>query len=46
MKSINVYFENEEFEKLSKAKGKQSWHDFIMNLIKKQKKDDKKREIK
>lgn len=34
MKSINVYFEDNEFEKLIKAKGDQSWHDFIMKLVK------------
>lgn len=33
MKSINVYFENEEFERLSKEKGDLSWHDFILKLI-------------
>lgn len=35
MKWINVAFENEEMEKLMKAKGDQSWHDFIMKLVKK-----------
>lgn len=41
MKSINVYFENKEFEKLSRAKGDLSWHDFIMNLIKNKPKEVK-----
>ncbi len=35
MKSITVYFENEEFEKLSKSKNKTNltWHDFILTLV-------------
>ena len=32
MKSITVYFENEEFEKLSKSRNKTTWHDFVMKL--------------
>ncbi len=30
MRSINIYFENEEFESLLLNKGKMSWHDFIL----------------
>lgn len=30
MKNINVMFEDDEYEKLIKAKGKLSWHDFII----------------
>ncbi len=29
MKSITVYFENDEFRKLKEGKGNLSWHDFI-----------------
>lgn len=32
MRALNVYFEDKEFEKLSKKKGKKSWHDFILEL--------------
>ena len=32
MKTINVTFEDKEYEKLSKQKSKTSWHDFIMEL--------------
>jgi len=39
MKSVNVVFENEEFELLAKAKGTKSWHDFIMNLVQDVKRD-------
>ena len=35
VKIINVAFEDEEHVKLTKVKGKKSWHDFIMELIKK-----------
>jgi hypothetical protein len=34
MKTINVYFEDEDFKKLEKAKGDLSWRDFILNLFK------------
>ena len=30
MKTINVTFDDKEYEKLLKTKGKKSWHDFIM----------------
>jgi len=32
MKSINETFTDEEFKQLQKTKGKQSWHDFILQL--------------
>lgn len=32
MKSINVTFEDNEFDSLKKEKGTRSWHNFIMNL--------------
>lgn len=32
MKTINVYFEDPEFEDLIDLKGKRSWHDFILEL--------------
>jgi len=34
MKSINVPFEDEEHERLSKEKGELTWHDFILRLLK------------
>ncbi|MBA7526078.1 hypothetical protein ES705_18238 [subsurface metagenome] len=36
MKSITVYFEDEEFEKIKKAKKKTSWHDFILQIAEKE----------
>ena len=35
MKSINVYFEDEEYKKLRKKKGDLTWHDFILKLLEK-----------
>lgn len=35
MKTINESFEEKEFEQLLKLKGDLSWHDFIMQLVKK-----------
>jgi len=32
MKSINVYFEDAEYERLIEKKGEKSWHDFILTL--------------
>jgi len=32
MKQIRETFTDEEFERLKKAKGKLTWHDFIMQL--------------
>ena len=34
MKTINETFTDEEFERLKKAKGDKSWHDFILGLAK------------
>jgi predicted CopG family antitoxin len=34
MKNLNETFTDEEFEKLKQAKGKLSWHDFILQLAK------------
>ena len=36
MKTILVVFDNDEHERLSQLKGEMSWHDFIMQLIKKE----------
>jgi predicted CopG family antitoxin len=33
MKTINVTFEEDEWKLLVKAKGKASWHDFILQLL-------------
>jgi hypothetical protein len=32
MPTINVDFSENEFEQLTQARGKESWHDFIMSL--------------
>jgi len=34
VKSIYETFEDAEYERLRKAKGNQTWHDFIMTLAK------------
>ncbi|KKL04344.1 hypothetical protein LCGC14_2617010 [marine sediment metagenome] len=34
MKSINVYFENDEFDFLKKIKKKMSWRELILKLAK------------
>lgn len=34
MKHINQTYTEEEYEQLKNAKGKQTWHDFILQLIK------------
>ena len=34
---FTVYFDNEEFESLTKKKGALSWHDFIINSAEKTK---------
>jgi len=34
MRSIQIYFEDEDFEKLEKLKGELSWRNFILNLVK------------
>ena len=36
MKVINVTFDDKEYTALIKVKGDVSWHDFIMQLIKKE----------
>jgi len=33
MKQINVYFEDEEYERLLEAKKKLSWREFILTLV-------------
>lgn len=33
MKQLQLYFEDKEFEKIKKAKGRKSWHDFILYLV-------------
>lgn len=33
MKTLNVTFENEEYDQLIAKKGETSWHDFIMKLV-------------
>lgn len=33
MKQINVYFESDEFENISKFKNNLSWHDFIILMF-------------
>jgi len=33
MKQINVYFEDEEYNKLIKSKQKLSWREFILTLV-------------
>jgi len=35
MKSINVYFEDEDYKKLIKKKGDLTWRDFILKLLEK-----------
>lgn len=33
MKTVNIVFEDEEFERLKKAKGELSWRAFILKLL-------------
>ena len=33
MKVITIYFEDEDFKKLKRVKGKLSWRDLILTLI-------------
>jgi predicted CopG family antitoxin len=40
MKSINVYFEDEEYEKLLIQKGEKTWRIFILNLINKEEENE------
>ena len=35
MKTLNVWFEDEEFEILKNSKKEYSWHDFILMLVEK-----------
>lgn len=35
MKTLNIPLEDVEYESLAQAKGEQSWHDFVMSLVKK-----------
>ena len=47
MKSINVYFEDEDYKRLEKEKGSLTWRDFILKLIKlKGGKENERRNIK
>ena len=32
MRTVNVVFEDNEHKKLTKLKGKRSWHDFIIDM--------------
>jgi hypothetical protein len=32
MRTINVTFENREYERLTKAKGEKTWREFILSL--------------
>ena len=34
MRTINVTFDDGEFERLEIVKGKMSWHDLILSLVK------------
>lgn len=34
MRTLNLVLENEDFDKLEKAKGEMIWRDFIMQLAK------------
>jgi predicted CopG family antitoxin len=38
MKTINVTFEDEEFDELETAKGEDNWRDFILTLVTSKKK--------
>jgi hypothetical protein len=33
VRTLNVTFDDEDFEKLERAKGDKSWHDFIMDSV-------------
>ncbi len=37
MKQINVYFDDDEHTDLVTKKGKKTWHDFILELIREDK---------
>ena len=36
MKSLQVWFEDEDFEKLQRAKGKATWRKFFLSLVDKE----------
>ena len=36
MRTLNVIFDNEEYNRLLKKKGKKNWHDFILELLNKE----------
>ena len=40
-KTINVTFEDEEFNELEKAKGEMNWHDFVLKILPKKKGEQK-----
>lgn len=44
MKTLNVWFEDEEYKLLKTSKGVLSWHDFIIMLAKNYNGDEKKNE--
>jgi hypothetical protein len=33
MKSVNIWFEDDDFETLTTAKGEQTWREFVLTLI-------------
>lgn len=35
MKKVNLFLDNDQYELLKKAKGKKSWVEFVMELVKK-----------
>lgn len=37
MRTMNVVFEDEEFDRLTKAKGELNWHDFVLTLAERKK---------
>lgn len=36
MRTINVVFEDKEYDQLKKLKGDLSWHDFMMEMVQSQ----------
>jgi len=42
MRTINVVFEDKEYDQLKNLKGKMSWHDFMMQIVKSKKGTPKK----
>ncbi len=41
MKTINVTFEDNEYNRLAEKKGEMSWHEFILKLLEEDKKQKK-----